>query len=682
MTDPAAINALKSLIPRAWHPFLARFNTPTPIQLHGIPEIMGGRPTLLIAPAASGKTEGYAAPMAEMISAGPGPRNLLAWIVSPTRALVNDLARRLRPPLTAMGLRVGRRTGEHREISGSKPPNMVITTPESLDSMLARSPSIFLRGRFLALDEAHMVDATPRGDQLSCLVSRMRRIAPGLQVIASSATVDDPAGLAARYLGADFKLVRISGDRPIQAEFIHNSAGALAGVLRRMSAQGKGIRKALVFVRRRADGERLFSMFKGRPPFGDSVFLHHGSLSRVRRETVERRMLAGTSGLCFATTTLEVGIDIGDIDLVVLDSPPPDVSSLLQRIGRGSRRARVTRVCCLSSDQGQTLRYKHLLHCAKKGRLLGGPYHFCPSVLVQQCLSLLMQTPNKWITARALASRMPAWLRRTEWTSRLPELMDHLTEKGWLIAGNGRYYMGEELEEAFELGLIHSNIESRNNEVEVVDQDTRQVIGTLPRAATSDGRLLLSGRRLKISRRPTRSRVLVVDAATRADLKVATVRGPVIHASLARDFARFIGLESNAASVLALGDGSFALFHFLGRLWGALLEVLIKERTGRKPIGANAFCVQLTALPEAFPPDVSAEEISSIAIKHRFKLRSRILEGEWAKHTPSDWRHAHLINCLDIEGFIKTLKGMVMKETTGSSTQHNALIQLIKRIDF
>jgi len=429
-------------------------------------------------------------------------------------------------------------------------------------------------------------------------------------------------------------------------------------------------------VKRRADAERFFAVFKGKPPFGDSVFLHHGSLSRARREAVERRMLTGTSGLCFATTTLEVGIDIGDIDLIVLAGPPPDVTSLLQRMGRGSRRAHVTRVCCLSSDKGQTLRYEHLLEAAKKGRLLGGSYHFCPSVLVQQCMSLLMQTPNKWITAKALASRMPAWLRQTGWTSRLPELLDHLTNQEWLVSAGGRYHMGEKLEEAFEAGHIHSNFESRSNEIEVIDQDTRQVLGTLPRMATGDGRLLLGGRKLKVSKTLSSSRVLVTDTTASADFKVLATRGPVIHANLARDLARFIGFEPDAAPVFQLDDGSFALFHFLGSLWGSLLEVLFKERTGKKPIGANAFCLQLSDLPEALPSDVPAEEIRSIAIRHRFKLRSRILEGAWAKYSPSDWRQTHLFDCLDIEGFIKTLQGMVIKQTITSSLQRNALVHL------
>ncbi|MEX1330424.1 MAG: DEAD/DEAH box helicase [Desulfobacterales bacterium] len=677
MTDPAAIKALKALIPRAWYSFLARFGTPTRIQLKGIPAIMDGHPTLLNAPTASGKTEAFAAPIAEMILANPEPRNLLGWIVSPTRALVNDLTRRLAPPLSAMGLSVGRRTGEHREISDPKPPHIVVTTPESLDSLLARSPAIFLRARFLVLDEVHMLDATPRGDQLACLVSRLHRIAPALQVIASSATVDDPAGLTNRYLGSSIRRIQVPGDRPIEADFVHNSAGALAEALGRMTATGTGVRKVLVFVKRRADAERFFAVFKGQPPFGDSVFLHHGSLSRVRRETVERRMLTGTSGLCFATTTLEVGIDIGDIDLIVLAGPPPDVASLLQRMGRGSRRAHVTRICCLSSDKGQTLRYEHLLEAAKKGRLLGGFYHFCPSVLVQQCISLLMQTPNKWITAKTLASRMPTWLRPTGWTARLPELLDHLTDEEWLVAAGGRYRMGEKLEEAFEAGHIHSNFESRSNEIEVIEQDTRRLLGTLPRMATGDGRLLLGGRKLKVSKTLSSSRVLVTDTTASADFKVTSARGPVIHANLARDFARFIGFEPDAAPVLQLKDGSFALFHFLGSLWGTLLEILLRERSGKKAIGANAFCLHLSDLPEALPSDVPAEEIRAIAIRHRYKLRSRILEGAWIQYTPSDWRHKHLIDCLHIEGFIKRMLGMAIKQTIASSPQHKALVHLV-----
>ena len=147
MCDPQDISRIKELLPRTWHAFLARFGTPTPVQLQAIPALLSGRPTLLVAPTASGKTEAFAAPMAESILACPGPGHLRAWIVCPTRALVNDLARRLEPPLRTLGLRLGRRTGEHREIPAANPPHVVLTTPESLDSLLTRSPKIFEKMR-------------------------------------------------------------------------------------------------------------------------------------------------------------------------------------------------------------------------------------------------------------------------------------------------------------------------------------------------------------------------------------------------------------------------------------------------------------------------------------------------------------------------------------------------------
>lgn len=675
MTDLSAITALKRLLPRSWHAFLARFDTPTPIQLAGIPAIMRGRGVLLIAPTAAGKTESYAAPMAERIQSFEGPQHLSGWIVSPTRALVNDLARRLAAPLGAMGLRVGRRTGEHREILGSRPPHMVVTTPESLDSILSRSPSLLSSMRFLVLDEVHMLDGVPRGDQLACLVSRVRCIQKQVQVIASSATIEDPEGLALRYVGQDYEIVKSPGNRPIGARFIHNSPGALAQALRDIRSKTPDVRKILCFVQRRSDAEIFFSLFKGRPPFGDAVFLHHGSLSRARRESVERRMLTGTSGLCFATTTLEVGIDIGDIDLIILASPPPNVSALLQRIGRGNRRVRVTRVCCLSSNPGETLRYEHLLDCAEKGRLLGGNYCFRPSVLAQQCMSLLMQTPGRWITAGALISRMPRWLKETPWPKRTPELLDHLTDKGWLLKSGTRYMMGEELEEAFEKGRMHSNIDNGRNEIEVIDQDTRQVLGSLPKTATEGGRLMLSGRNLKVSGSAGQDRVLVKDTRKNSQLSVSSSRGPIIQSSLAEDFAGFAGLEPGSVPMLFLENGSFGLFHFMGSLWGVLLALLITRRTGMKPAAANAFCMQLPEMLEALPKDATIEEIRAITIRHKIRLRNRILEGGWASQIPPQWRQAHLLDCIDMEGFLKRLKGMTLTESVASS-RREALVQL------
>ncbi len=652
---------LKALLPHAWYPFLARFRSPTPIQTAAIPVILQGQNVLLMAPTAGGKTESFAAPMAERIQ-GNGSPTLSAWIISPTRALVNDLFRRLKPPLEKMGLRVGRRTGDHREISGRRPPHMVVTTPESLDSILTRTPELLKGVRFMVLDEVHMLDKTPRGDQLACLVSRVARISSPLQLMASSATIEDPEGLASRYLGPAHEIVRASGNRPIAADFVHGGAGELLKALKGACTGPFKTRKVLAFVKRRADAEILYGVFKNRPPFGDAVFLHHGSLSRHQRETVEKRMLTGSSGLCFATSTLEVGIDIGDIDLIVLMNPPGDVSSLLQRMGRGNRRTDATRVLCRCRKPGDLFIYEHLLACAKEGRLPGGIHGFIPSVLAQQCLSLLMQSPGLWISPKVLASRMPPWLAKTPWNTRLSELMDHLAEKGWLLVQGNRYSMGDRLEEAFEKGLMHSNIGDDAREVQVVDQDTRKVLGTLPRSATEAGHLLLSGRHLEISSTAGPDQLLVRDSQVKSNLSIHKTRGPVMETALARNFARFLGIPPGTAPLLPLEDGLWGLFHFTGSLWGVLLSLLIARKTGVDVSAVNGYFMRLSQPVEHLPRSIPRSEIRGVILRHRRKLRYRIQEGGWASRIPASWRDAHLLASVDVDGFIKTLQGMSVNE--------------------
>jgi len=652
---------LKALLPHAWYPFLGRFHVPTPIQSAAIPVILRGGNVLLMAPTAGGKTESFAAPMGERIQEDGSPP-LSAWIISPTRALVNDLFRRLKPPFQNMGLRVGRRTGEHREISGRQAPHIVVTTPESLDSILTRAPKLLKSARFMVLDEVHMLDKTPRGDQLACLVSRVGHISRTIQRMASSATIEDPEGLASRYLGPDFEIVSTGGYRPIAADFVHGGAGDLLKALKAACAGPFKTRKVLAFVKRRADAETLYGVFKNRPPFGDAVFLHHGSLSRRQRETVEKRMLTGTSGLCFATSTLEVGIDIGDIDLIVLMNPPGDVSSLLQRMGRGNRRTAATRVLCYCRNAGDLFIYQHLLECAETGRLLGGPHGFIPSVLAQQCLSLLMQSPGRWISPKVLASRMPPWLAETPWNSKLGELMDHLMEKGWLLVQGNRYYMGDRLEEAFEWGRIHSNISQDAQEVQVVDQDTRKVLGTLPRGATDSGHLLLSGRHLEISSTAGPDRLLVRDSHIKSHLSIHKTRGPVIETALARDFARFLGIPPGTAPLLHLKEGWWGLFHFTGSLWGVLLSLLIARRKDVDVSAVNGYFMLISQPLDGIPRNISRSEVHGVILRHRRKLRHRIQEGGWASQITGSWRDAHLLSSVDMDGFTTMLQSMSLIE--------------------
>src|SRR5690606_26195628 len=151
--------------------FLGRFPRATEVQELAIPHVLVGRDVLISAPTASGKTEAYAAPAVERIGATrQGSPALL--LVSPTRALANDLKRRLEGPLFDVKVPFGRYTGEHKERVDGALPEVVVTTPEALDSLLARRAKLLSGVRTVVLDEIHVLDGSGRGDQLRVLLQR------------------------------------------------------------------------------------------------------------------------------------------------------------------------------------------------------------------------------------------------------------------------------------------------------------------------------------------------------------------------------------------------------------------------------------------------------------------------------------------------------------------------------
>ena len=333
---------LVDLIPRSFDALLGRFPQLLPVQRKAIPPLAEGRNVLLAAPTAGGKTEAALAPMLHRIleEAGRDVEGPALLYIVPTRALVNDVHRRLQAPMQRLGLVLGRKTGDHASLP-KQFPQLLITTPESLDSMLTRIPRRLLPLRALVLDELHALDGTPRGDQLAALVTRLRRVLASrsgahgseLQIAMLSATIDRPKELAARY-AADCVLVKDRGVREMRARlaespFGENPAPKLAALI---EPEHGG--KVLVFANSRGDVEWGASKLRGLLPFGERVYAHHGSLAKSERERVERDFAHAKTACCFSTSTLELGIDIGDIDHVVLYGVPPDLPSFLQRVGR------------------------------------------------------------------------------------------------------------------------------------------------------------------------------------------------------------------------------------------------------------------------------------------------------------------------------------------------------------
>ena len=404
--------SLRQLMPRAWNAFFASFGQLRPVQLQAMPVILTGRNVLVTAPTAGGKTEAVLAPLCERLARRRWT-GLSVLVITPTRALVNDLYERLHRPLDQMGIQLGRKTADHG-LSNDTQDQVLLTTPESVESLLTFRRASLESVQAVVLDEIHLLDGSPRGDQLRAVLSRLSVFRHhvggtgfvGLQSIAMSATVADPRRLASVYLGTASEVVAVSGQRELEARILlaggtdkHRAEEAM------IAADGFGdVHKVLVFVNSRkqvdaAAGYYRFGRFSHCPVYG-----HHGSLSKARREETETRFKSDTEAICVATMTLEVGIDIGDIDLVICMDPPFSLASFLQRIGRGCRRLNGrTRVLCVSRDRAGELMFEALVQQGTLGMPLGPTAPMRRSVLFQQVLAYLKQAPkHRRVTAQFL----------------------------------------------------------------------------------------------------------------------------------------------------------------------------------------------------------------------------------------------------------------------------------------
>ena len=499
-------HAFRAALPRTYDVLLARHGSPNEVQLAAAPALLAGGDVLICSATASGKTEAYMAPLAEMYCrGGAGPARVL--VVSPTRALVNDLARRLAEQLGRAGIEVGRWTGDHHD--GGRLHEVTVLTPEGLDSRLSRAPASLADVRAVVLDELHVLDGTARGDHLRILVQRLRveralgahpirgdnafDAMPPLQVVVASATVPDVQGMADRYL-AEPVVVAVGDRRRIHARIVHgNDADTVRAAL--LESLRGGARKVLVFCNSRQQVECLARELRGRPPFGHAVFAHHGSLARSVRLEAERAFRLSPTAVCFATCSLELGIDIGDVDLVALVALPSDVSSFLQRIGRGGRRGAISLVVCFATSRFEESAYRTLLRAQAAGDWFGGPYQFRPGTLVQQAVSILQSRRSRTVDAAALHRRLPTTLA-TGWPAdRLEGVLAVAGESGWIFrcgvrAGANVYRLGDEGEKKWRMAQTHANIPDEAD-LQVIDALTGDELGRIGRPGKT---LALGGR--------------------------------------------------------------------------------------------------------------------------------------------------------------------------------------------
>ena len=356
--------------------FAQRGWTPRAHQLDLLRLARAGRSALLIAPTGAGKTlAGFlptlvelsarsrtkAALTGKLISTGRGIRReggLHTLYISPLKALAVDIARNLEAPVAEMGLpvRVETRTGDtpasKRQRQRRDPPDILLTTPEQLALLLASADAPYLFGSLkrVILDELHSLVTSKRGDLLSLGLARLFTIAPSLTTVGLSATVAEPDELR-RYL------VPQPRDGAAMADLVLAEPGAAPDVTmldtaERLPWAGHTARHALaemydlikrhkttlIFVNTRSQAESIFQQLWGMNDDNLAIALHHGSLDVAQRRRVEAAMAAGRLRAVVATSSLDLGIDWGDVDLVINVGAPKGASRLLQRIGRANHR--------------------------------------------------------------------------------------------------------------------------------------------------------------------------------------------------------------------------------------------------------------------------------------------------------------------------------------------------------
>ncbi len=418
---------------QAW--FTRRFGAPSPPQRQGWPRIRSGEHTLIAAPTGSGKTlAAFLSALDRLLCQGEAlPDATQVLYVSPLKALGNDIQINLRGPLDEMRsldpslpeIRVLVRSGDTQAAARAamrrRPPHILVTTPESLYILLTSAGGReLLRGvRTAVVDEIHAVAGDKRGAHLALSLERLEALAgEPVQRIGLSAT-QKPLDEVARLLvgaGRSCTTVDLGHGRPMDLgiEIPGSPLGAVcshetwAEIHGRMAELIKEHRTTLVFANTRKLAERLAARLA--ELLGpDQVTSHHGSLARDRRLDAERRLKAGELRALVATASLELGIDIGPVDLVIQVGVTPSIATFLQRAGRAGHSLEATpraRLFPLTLDELACA--AALLQAVRAGELDRTPKPVAPlDILAQQVVAACVT--DTWDEARLYDTCRRAW---------------------------------------------------------------------------------------------------------------------------------------------------------------------------------------------------------------------------------------------------------------------------------
>lgn len=421
-----------------------------PVQEESVQAILDGYNCVILAPTAGGKTEAAFFPLLSMLDAEDlAPTSVL--YIAPIRALLNNQEARL-DKLTGM---LGRRAMKwHGDVGASKrkrfiaePADVLAITPESLEAMLmsTRTPGkeLLSKVRAVVIDEVHAFASDDRGAHLVALIERICRLSQyDVQRIGLSATVGDPEAICEWLTGSSARPGRVvnPGGPGKQAELSLDFVGGLNNAALMIDRLYPGSRR-LVFVDSRRRVEELGDHLQQRDV---NVFVSHSSLAASDRHAAERAFEEGNNCVIVATSALELGIDVGDLEYVLQIDSPATVASFLQRMGRTGRRAETSPNCTfLATTDEATWQSAALLRLHEKGFVEPtSPTRWAPHIIAHQLLGLSLQqfgVPTsswwEWLDGCAAFSEVTHAQRMA--------LCEHMVSAGILVEVDGRYLLGE-----------------------------------------------------------------------------------------------------------------------------------------------------------------------------------------------------------------------------------------------
>jgi len=364
----------------------------------------GDAATLLIAPTGGGKTLAGFLPTLCELGRTPPP-GLHTLYISPLKALTADIRRNLRRPVEGAGLaiRIEDRTGDttqtQRKRQRADPPHILLTTPESLALLLTYedAPRIFANLSRVIVDEIHALAESKRGDQLVLQLARLQSMTPALRRVGLSATVEDPPALA-RFLAPDTRVLHADPGPDPDIRMLETagappwSGGGGRYAIPEILEQVQRHKITLIFHNTRAQAEIFFHHLWLQNSETLPIGIHHGSLAREQRDRVEAAMAAGTLRAVVCTGSLDLGIDWGDVDLVIQVGAPKNVKRLVQRIGRANHRYNApSKALLVPANRFEVVECKAALDAVKAHALDGDPRGpgprdvLCQHVLATAC---------------------------------------------------------------------------------------------------------------------------------------------------------------------------------------------------------------------------------------------------------------------------------------------------------